>query len=238
MGQDWASARSGPEPSFARAAPRASLECMARGSDDFEGLVGNDTSGAPECFVHPTAFVEPGADVGRGTRVWHFCHVMSGARIGEDCVLGQNVFIGKDVQLGRRVHVQNNVSVYAGVVIEDDVFCGPSMVFTNVRTPRVGFVRKDTVEQLITRVRRGASIGANATLVCGVEIGERAMIGAGAVVTRDVPPHALMLGVPARRRGWVCDCGATLRADEHERLACPECERRFLVVDERLSPAS
>jgi UDP-2-acetamido-3-amino-2,3-dideoxy-glucuronate N-acetyltransferase len=161
--------------------------------------------------IHPSAIVDPGATIGEGTRVWHFAHVCAGARIGSACSLGQNVFVGNDVLVGDRVKIQNNVSVYDAVTLEDDVFCGPSMVFTNVYNPRSAVVRKDEYRR--TLVRRGATIGANATIVCGITIGEYAFIGAGAVVNRDVPAFAMMAGVPARRIGWMSRFG--------ERLALP-----------------
>jgi len=158
--------------------------------------------------IHESAYVDEGARIGRGTRVWHFCHVMGGAVIGERCSLGQNVVVMNGVTIGDNVKIQNNVSIYEGVVLEDDVFCGPSMVFTNVINPRSHVSRKH--EYRTTRVKRGASIGANATIVCGVTLGEYAFIGAGAVVTRDVLPYALVAGVPGRRIGWMCQCGERL----------------------------
>jgi UDP-2-acetamido-3-amino-2,3-dideoxy-glucuronate N-acetyltransferase len=158
--------------------------------------------------VHPSAIVDDGAVLGPGTRVWHFSHVCGGARIGAGCSLGQNVFVGNDVVIGDRVKIQNNVSVYDAVTVEDEVFCGPSMVFTNVYNPRSGFNRKDQYKR--TLVRRGASIGANATIVCGVTVGSYAFIGAGAVVKRDVPDFALMAGVPARQLGWISRFGERL----------------------------
>ncbi|MGP0586276.1 acyltransferase [Paenibacillus timonensis] len=161
-------------------------------------------------YIHETAVVDPGAQVGEGTRVWHFAHVSSGAVVGSRCSLGQNVYIADRVSIGDGVKIQNNVSVYEGVILEDEVFCGPSMVFTNVRTPRAAFPRNRSEDYLRTRVGRGASIGANATIVCGVTIGEWALVAAGAVVTRDVQPYALIAGVPGRRIGWVCRCGKTL----------------------------
>ncbi|NHZ79735.1 N-acetyltransferase [Massilia sp. CCM 8695] len=164
-----------------------------------------------QAIIEASAIVDPGATLGAGTRVWHFAHVCGGARIGAGCSLGQNVFVGNDVLIGDRVKIQNNVSVYDAVTIEDEVFCGPSMVFTNVWNPRAAIARKDAYRR--TLVRRGASIGANATIVCGVTIGRYAFIGAGAVVTRDVPDYALMAGVPARQSGWISRSG--------ERLALP-----------------
>lgn len=161
--------------------------------------------------IHPSAIVDEGARLGEGTRVWHFAHVCGGARIGAGCSLGQNVFVGNDVLIGDRVKIQNNVSVYDAVTLEDEVFCGPSMVFTNVYNPRAAVVRKDEYRR--TLVRRGATIGANATLVCGVTIGEHAFIAAGALVRQDVAAYALMAGVPARQVGWISRFG--------ERLALP-----------------
>jgi UDP-2-acetamido-3-amino-2,3-dideoxy-glucuronate N-acetyltransferase len=163
---------------------------------------------SPSATIHESAYVDEGATVGAGTRIWHFCHVMPGAVIGPRCNLGQNVVVMGGTRLGENVKVQNNVSIYEGVELEDDVFCGPSMVFTNVVNPRSHVSRKH--EYLRTLVRRGATIGANATVVCGVTLGEYAFVGAGAVVTRDVPSHALVVGVPARRIGWVCACGVRL----------------------------
>jgi UDP-2-acetamido-3-amino-2,3-dideoxy-glucuronate N-acetyltransferase len=158
--------------------------------------------------VHPSAIVDEGASLGAGTHVWHFSHVCAGARIGAGCSLGQNVFVGNDVVIGDRVKIQNNVSVYDAVTLEDEVFCGPSMVFTNVYNPRAGIVRKDQYRR--TLVRRGASIGANATIVCGVTVGAYAFVGAGAVVKRDVPDFALVAGVPARQVGWISRFGERL----------------------------
>lgn len=159
-------------------------------------------------FVHESSFVDEGAVIGDGTRIWHFCHVMGGAEIGERCNLGQNVVVMPDARLGNNVKVQNNVSIYQGVILEDDTFCGPSCVFTNIQTPRSHVSRRE--EYVETLVRRGATIGANATIVCGVTLGEFALIGAGAVVTKDVPAHALIVGVPGRQAGWVCQCGVPL----------------------------
>lgn len=177
-------------------------------------------------FIHESAYVDPGAKIGDGTKIWHFCHVMPGAEIGGDCSLGQNVYVANRVRLGRGVKVQNNVSIYEGVVLEDFTFCGPSMVFTNVRTPRSAFPRNSAADFSETRVKHGASIGANATIVCGVTIGEWAFVAAGAVVTRDVPDYALMAGVPARRIGWACRCGATLAFVAHS--ARCECGRGYV----------
>lgn len=177
-------------------------------------------------YVHPSAVVDEGAQIGAGSKVWHFAHVMGGAVIGESCVVGQGCYIA-NVVIGRGVRIQNHVSVYDGVTLEDDVFCGPSCVFTNVINPRSAVQRKD--EYLPTRVRRGASIGANATIVCGATIGAYAFIGAGAVVRGDVPDRALMVGVPARRIGWMCDCG--VRLPETEAATCSECGAEYLITE-------
>jgi UDP-2-acetamido-3-amino-2,3-dideoxy-glucuronate N-acetyltransferase len=175
-------------------------------------------------FVHESSYVDDGAKVGDGTKVWHFCHVMPGAEIGERCSLGQNVVVMPGTKIGNNVKIQNNVSIYEGVVLEDDVFCGPSCVFTNVGTPRSHVSRKAEYEP--TLVKRGASIGANATVVCGITLGEYSFIGAGAVVTADVPPYALMVGVPARRVGWMCYCGERLRLSNGAGK-CARCGREY-----------
>lgn len=190
------------------------------------------TSAARAAIVHPTSIVDEGAQLGAGTRIWHWVHVSAQARIGERCSLGQGVYVGNKVVIGNNVRIQNNVSVYDNVTLEDDVFCGPSMVFTNVINPRSHVPRKD--EYRDTLVRRGASIGANATIVCGTTIGRYAFIGAGAVVTRDVPEHALMAGVPARRIGWVCQCGVRLPAGTGTK-SCPECGDRYELTEDRCS---
>jgi UDP-2-acetamido-3-amino-2,3-dideoxy-glucuronate N-acetyltransferase len=177
--------------------------------------------GSPSASVHPTAVVDEGARLGRGAKVWHFCHVMAGARVGARCVLGQNVFVGRRVSIGEGTKIQNNVSVYEGVRIGRRCFVGPSAVFTNVKTPRAEVERKGSF--VSTAVRDGATIGANATIVCGVTIGRYAVVGAGSVVTADVPDHVLAYGVPARARGWACRCGAVLDGG----LRCPECRRAY-----------
>jgi UDP-2-acetamido-3-amino-2,3-dideoxy-glucuronate N-acetyltransferase len=183
--------------------------------------------------IHPTAIVDAGASIGDGSRVWHWVHICAGARIGRDCSFGQNVFVGNDVVIGNNVKVQNNVSIYDAVTLEDDVFCGPSMVFTNVINPRSAVSRKSEYRR--TRVGRGASIGANATIICGYDIGEYAFIGAGAVVTSDVPPYALMMGVPARRAGWMCRCGTRLPAGRGQ-VACSACATRYEVSEQTCAP--
>jgi UDP-2-acetamido-3-amino-2,3-dideoxy-glucuronate N-acetyltransferase len=179
-----------------------------------------------EAFFHPSAIVDEGAVVGGGCRVWHFCHVSAGATIGRGCVLGQNVFVGSRATIGDGVKIQNNVSIYDEVVLEDEVFCGPSMVFTNVINPRAFIERK--AEYRRTLVRRGATLGANCTVLCGVTIGCYAMVGAGAVVTKDVPDFALVVGVPAEQRGWVCRCGLTLSPDAGQR--CAACGARYQLL--------
>lgn len=173
-------------------------------------------------FIHETAVVDDGASIGEGTKVWHFSHIQSGATVGKNCSLGQNVNVANNVTIGNGCKIQNNVSVYEGVTLEDYVFCGPSCVFTNDLTPRAKYP-KGSANYKRTIVRIGASIGANATIVCGYEIGEWAMIGAGAVVASNVSPHALMLGVPAKQRGWVCECGQVLS----DSLVCPDCGRAY-----------
>lgn len=183
-------------------------------------------------FVHESAYLDEPVVIGKGTKIWHFCHVMSGAQIGENCVLGQNVFIGKDVKVGNNVHIQNNVSVYTKVTLEDEVFCGPSMVFTNVMNPRSA-IRRNLNEYLPTLVKKGAAIGANATIVCGITIGEYAFIGAGAVATKDVPDYALCYGNPASLKGWMCQCGAKLQF-ETSQSRCLMCKREYLLKDDRV----
>jgi UDP-2-acetamido-3-amino-2,3-dideoxy-glucuronate N-acetyltransferase len=178
--------------------------------------------------IHPSAIVDDGAQVGAGTKIWHFCHVMGSARIGEKCVLGQNVYVGPNVTIGNNVHIQNNVSVYEGVTLEDDVFCGPSMVFTNVLGPRSAFPVAGPGQFSPTLVKRGASLGANCTIVCGNTIGGSALVGAGAVVTRDVPDFALVAGVPAAIVGYVCACGESLgEVDKGEKVDCRKCGREY-----------
>ena len=183
-------------------------------------------------FIHPSSFVDEGATIGSGTKVWHFCHIMPGAVIGQKCNLGQNVVVMNGVTIGDNCKIQNNVSIYEGVILENDVFCGPSMVFTNVMNPRSHVSRKD--EYRTTRVRRGASIGANATIVCGATLGEYSFIGAGAVVNRDVPDFALMAGVPAKRIGWICQCGERL-PNALGPTTCEACAHRYLIAHDTVT---
>lgn len=183
--------------------------------------------------IHPTAIVDDGAKIGANTRVWHWAHVCGGAQIGEHCSLGQNVYVGNDVAIGNNVKVQNFVSIYDAVRLEDDVFCGPSMVFTNVYNPRSAISRKHEYRQTI--IRRGASLGANCTIVCGAIVGEYAFVGAGAVINSDVPAYALMVGVPARRKGWMCECGVQLPKGVGE-LACAACGKEFGVTADSCQP--
>jgi UDP-2-acetamido-3-amino-2,3-dideoxy-glucuronate N-acetyltransferase len=179
---------------------------------------------APRYFVHESSYVDEPCQIGEGTKIWHFSHVMKDSVIGPECNIGQNVVVSPGVRIGRGCKIQNNVSLYTGVVLEDFVFCGPSIVFTNVVNPRSEVVRKD--EYKTTLVKRGASIGANATVVCGITIGQYAFIGAGAVVTRDVPDFALVMGNPARRSGWMCRCGLKLRTNGRT-LTCETCGTRY-----------
>ena len=189
-----------------------------------------------DVLVHETAIVDDGAELGTGTRVWHFVHVSRGARIGARCVLGQNVYVGNDVRIGDGVKIQNNVSIYTGVEIDDDVFLGPSCVFTNVQNPRSFVERKDEYRR--THVKRGASIGANATIVCGHDLGEYCFVGAGAVVTREVPPYALVVGAPARRIGWMCKCGERLGNGDEMSVACGACGAGYALSGGRCTPVA
>jgi len=201
-------------------------------------------------FVHPSSYVDDGVEIGAGTKVWHFSHVQSGARIGKNCSIGQNVNVACNVRIGDHVKIQNNVSVYEGVELEDHVFCGPSMVFTNVTDPRSKYPQRGTEHYRKTLVRQGATLGANATIVCGHTLGRHCFIGAGAVVTNDVPDYALMLGVPARQAGWMCECGerlghvedpprraTTRRSAGADRAACARCGRNYLIKEGRLETA-
>lgn len=190
-----------------------------------------DRPGTSPPYIHGSSCVERGARVGEGTRIWRFCHVREGARIGRGCTLGQNVYIGSNVRIGDGVKIQNNVSVYEGVTLEDHVFCGPSVVFTNVLNPRSQCPRAPRTEYLPTLVREGATIGANATVLCGITIGRYAFVGAGAVVTHSVPDHALVYGNPARQKGWTCVCGHKLDRGIRERsAACTQCGASYSRV--------
>lgn len=189
-------------------------------------------------FVHPTAVVDAGAEIGKGSKVWHFSHIMGGVRIGEKCSLGQNVFVANRVVIGSNVKIQNNVSIYEGVTLEDDTFCGPSVVFTNVKNPRSAIPRNTADDYLKTRIRRGATLGANCTIICGVTVGENAFVAAGAVVTADVKPNALTAGVPAKQIGWMCVCGFRLEEKPVRTLLCTECGKTYLLnQDDEMEPA-
>jgi UDP-2-acetamido-3-amino-2,3-dideoxy-glucuronate N-acetyltransferase len=190
---------------------------------------------ATEFFAHESCYLDEGCEIGAGTSIWHFSHVMAGARIGRRCNIGQNVVISPGVVIGDNVKIQNNVSVYTGVVLEDDVFCGPSMVFTNVINPRSHIPRKDEYRR--TLVQRGASLGANSTIVCGHTIGSYALVGAGAVVTRDVPAYGLIVGNPGRLSGWACECAVTLTRNSavSGEIDCSACGARYLVRDKSLT---
>lgn len=187
-------------------------------------------------FVHPSSIVDEGCEIGKGTKIWHFSHIMPNCRIGENCNLGQNVVVSPDVVLGNNVKVQNNVSIYTGVICEDDVFLGPSMVFTNVINPRSAVNRKSEYKK--TFVRRGASIGANATIICGIEIGTFAFIAAGAVVTKDVPAYALVVGNPARQKGWMSEYGQKLEFDASGVAICPESKEKYQLKNGVVSNVS
>ena len=184
-----------------------------------------------DAFIHESSYVDEGCTIGEGTKIWHFCHVMKDATIGRGCNIGQNVVISPSVAIGDNVKIQNNVSIYTGVILEDDVFCGPSMVFTNVVNPRSHVSRKDEYRQ--TLVKRGASLGANSTIVCGHTIGAYAFIGAGSVVTKDVPDYALVIGNPGRISGWMCQCGVKLASGSQPPLtaSCAACGERYRSVD-------
>lgn len=187
-------------------------------------------------YAHETAVIDENCNIGKGTKIWHFSHVMSHAEIGENCNLGQNVLVSPGVVLGNNVKVQNNVSIYTGVVCEDDVFLGPSMVFTNILNPRSAVVRRD--QYVTTLVKRGASIGANATILCGNEIGEFAFIGAGAVVTKSVPPYALIVGNPGRLAGWMSEFGHRLEFNEKGIAVCPESKQKYQLIKDRVQKLS
>ena len=184
-------------------------------------------------FAHETAVIDSGSEIGSGTKIWHFSHIMSGCVLGENCNIGQNVVVSPGVTLGKNVKVQNNVSIYTGVICEDDVFLGPSMVFTNVINPRSAVNRKS--EYLKTIVKRSATIGANATIVCGITLGEFCFVGAGAVVTKDVKPYALVVGNPSRQIGWMSEFGHRLEFDDKGRATCPESGQKYKIVDDNVS---
>ena len=184
-------------------------------------------------FSHESAIIDPGCKIGKGTKIWHFTHIMPGCEIGENCNIGQNVVVSPEVILGNNVKIQNNVSIYTGVICEDDVFLGPSMVFTNITNPRSAVIRKDQYAR--THVGKGASIGANATIVCGHDIGEYAFIGAGAVVTKSVPAYALVLGNPARHAGWMSEYGHRLAFNEEGIAICPESKERYYLKDGKVT---
>jgi UDP-2-acetamido-3-amino-2,3-dideoxy-glucuronate N-acetyltransferase len=179
-------------------------------------------------FIHESAYIDDNCQIGPGTKIWHFCHVMSGSVIGKDCNIGQNVVIGPDAKIGKQCKIQNNVSVYKGVTLEDGVFCGPSMVFTNIYNPRAEIRKMDQVRS--TLVKKGATLGANCTIVCGITIGRYAFIGAGAVVNKNIPDHALMAGNPAKHIGYVCTCGESLNED----LQCSTCQKKYQSADKGL----
>jgi UDP-2-acetamido-3-amino-2,3-dideoxy-glucuronate N-acetyltransferase len=183
-------------------------------------------------FTHKTAVIDPGCKIGTGSKIWHFTHVMTGASIGNNCNIGQNVFIAQDVSLGNNVKIQNNVSVYSGITCEDDVFLGPSMVFTNIINPRSAVVRKGNY--LKTYVRKGATIGANATILCGIEIGKYAFIGAGAVVTKSVLPYSLVIGNPAKHVGWMSEAGHRLDFNEENVALCPESNEKYVIDNDKV----
>ena len=186
-----------------------------------------------EYIAHETAVIDKGCTIGKGTKIWHFSHIMTGAEIGENCNIGQNVVVSPGVKLGKNVKVQNNVSLYTGVICEDDVFLGPSMVFTNVINPRSSIIRKDSYSSTI--VEKGASIGANSTIICGNKIGAYSFIGAGAVVTKDVKPYALVVGNPARQTGWMSEYGHKLIFDNAGNASCPESGERYKFEDGKVS---
>jgi len=186
-----------------------------------------------EFFAHETAVIDEGCTIGKGTRIWHFSHIMKGGVIGESCNIGQNVVVSPGVILGNNVKVQNNVSIYTGVICEDDVFLGPSMVFTNITNPRSAVIRRD--QYVTTMVRRGASIGANATIVCGNEIGEYSLIGAGTVITKNVKPFALVVGNPGRQTGWVSEYGHKLSFNSEGIALCPESGQKYQLAEERVT---
>jgi UDP-2-acetamido-3-amino-2,3-dideoxy-glucuronate N-acetyltransferase len=216
-----------------RKSAKARTAAAPRPDPTARGVPGSATR-KPDFTAHESAYVDAGARVGAGTRIWHFCHVMPGAVIGRGCSLGQNVVVMNGTRIGNNVKIQNNVSVYEGVELEDDVFCGPSMVFTNVINPRSHISRRGEFRR--TLVKKGATIGANATIMCGITLGEYAFVAAGAVVTKDAGPYALMVGVPARRVGWMCRCG--VRLPDHGEGRCEACGTRYLRRGDRIEPTT
>jgi UDP-2-acetamido-3-amino-2,3-dideoxy-glucuronate N-acetyltransferase len=185
-------------------------------------------------FIHESSYIDENVEVGEGTKIWHFSHILKNSKIGKNCVIGQNVVVGSDVIIGNGCKIQNNVSVYKGVILEDEVFCGPSCVFTNVYNPRAFIERKD--EFRATLVRQGASIGANATVVCGVTIGKYAFIGAGAVVKKDIPDYAMVVGVPAKQIGWICKCGVSFKKINSNGFAiCHLCKDKYKITEEKMT---
>lgn len=194
------------------------------------------TNNQADFYAHETAVIDHGAIIGKGSRIWHFSHIMTGAKLGENCNLGQNVLVSTDVVLGNNVKVQNNVSIYTGVICEDDVFLGPSMVFTNILNPRSAVIRKE--QYVTTLVRIGATIGANATIICGNEIGRFAFIGAGALVTKDVKPYSLVVGSPARHVGWMSEYGHRLHFDEKGMATCQESKEKYQLKDGQVNKIS
>lgn len=180
-----------------------------------------------EIFVHSSSFIDDNVTIGNGTQIWHFSHIMEDVIIGKNCKIGQNVFIGKGVILGDNVKIQNNVSLYSGLIVEDDVFCGPSAVFTNIKYPRSAFPRNSEEFYLKTIIKKGATIGANATVVCGITLGRNCFIGAGAVVTKDVPGFALVCGAPGKIRGWICECGQKIIFKHSAKTTCKNCKKGF-----------
>jgi UDP-2-acetamido-3-amino-2,3-dideoxy-glucuronate N-acetyltransferase len=190
----------------------------------------------PSYFIHQSSYVDDNVSIGSGTKIWHFSHIISGTKIGENCKIGQNVVIGPSVTMGNFCKIQNNVSIYGGVELEDYVFCGPSMVFTNILEPRCKYPQETADKYIRTLIKEGASIGANATIVCGITIGKNAFIGAGSVVTRDVPDYALVYGNPARIRGWVCECGHKLEFAADDHASClAKCRKSYKLEQNKLT---
>lgn len=185
-------------------------------------------------FVYPTSCIDENVEIGKGTRIWHFSHILGGSRIGKGCIIGQNVMIGPNVKIGSHCKIQNNVSIYEGITLEDGVFCGPSCVFTNVYNPRAFVERKK--EYRPTLVKKGATIGANATIICGITIGAYSFVGAGAVVKKDISSHAIVVGVPARQIGWACKCGVTLRFGGKKLAVCDYCKNKYKLGKSGIKP--